>query len=359
MPDSNFFSRRGPFKIREIADFIGARIEDGGKTSDVLIRDIAPLDAAGVDDISFLDNPRYIESFVHTRAGACIVAEKHIAHAPAGVILLISDEPYLSYALLSGMFYQPVETSILNSAKNNPEEYKDVGGAFVALSAKIAKSAILEHGCYVKSGAEVGANTVIRTGAIVGRSVKIGESCDIGAYSKLQFCVLGNGIIIHPGVKIGQDGFGFAYSQGGQYIKVPQLGRVIIEDDVEVGANTTIDRGSTPDTVIGQGTKIDNLVQIGHNVKIGRNCIIVAQVGISGSTIVQDGAVIGGQVGIAGHLRIGKGSKIAAKSGVIHDVPPGKSYGGYPAIPVNDWHRQTIALKKLVKPRYHDNNYDG
>jgi UDP-3-O-[3-hydroxymyristoyl] glucosamine N-acyltransferase len=161
---------------------------------------------------------------------------------------------------------------------------------------------------------------------------------------------VGNHVILHRGVHIGQDGFGFALGRGG-HVKVPQLGRVIIEDHVEIGSGTCIDRGTGPDTHIGEGSKIDNLVQIGHNVQIGKQSVIVAQVGIAGSTRIGDGAVLGGQVGIAGHLKIGPGVKLAARSGVMEDIPAGAAYGGSPAVPVKDWHRQTLTLNKLIKQR--------
>ena len=180
--------------------------------------------------------------------------------------------------------------------------------------------------------------------------MEIGEDTHIGALTTISHAVIGQRVIIHRGVHIGQDGFGFALGRDG-HVKVPQLGRVMVDDDVEIGSGTTIDRGTGPDTIIGEGAKIDNLVQIGHNVHIGKRAVVVAQCGISGSTRVGDGAVLGGQVGIAGHLKIGAGAKVAAKSGVMTDIPSGASYGGSPAIPVNDWHRQTIALSRIIKPK--------
>ena len=196
-------------------------------------------------------------------------------------------------------------------------------------------------------GAEIGRGTVIGAASVVGAGCRIGRDCAIGPGASVLHALLGNRVTIHPGVRIGQDGFGFAFVAG-KHQKVPQVGRVIIQDDVEIGANTTIDRGATRDTIIGEGTKIDNLVQIGHNVVIGRHCIIVAQTGISGSARLDDYVVLGGQVGVVGHVRIGEGAQIAASSNVNGDVPPGVRWGGSPAKPVREWFRELTTLKRLA-----------
>jgi UDP-3-O-[3-hydroxymyristoyl] glucosamine N-acyltransferase len=185
---------------------------------------------------------------------------------------------------------------------------------------------------------------------VIGPCCRIGRDYSIGPGSTVSHALIGNRVILHPGVRIGQDGFGYAMGREGHF-KVPQIGRVIIQDDVEIGANSTIDRGASRDTVIGEGTKIDNLVQIAHNVVIGRHCVIVAQVGISGSTTLEDFVVIGGQVGVVGHLRIGAGSQIAGSSNVATDVPPGSRWGGTPAKPVRDWFRELHTLKRLASRR--------
>jgi UDP-3-O-[3-hydroxymyristoyl] glucosamine N-acyltransferase len=208
----------------------------------------------------------------------------------------------------------------------------------------------VDPGAVVGPHAEIGSGTVIGAQTVVGPQVRIGRDCSIGPGATVLHALIGNRVILHPGVRVGQDGFGFAMGPRG-HRKVAQIGRVIIQDDVEIGANCTIDRGASRDTIIGEGTKIDNLVQVGHNVVIGRHCVIVAQVGISGSTVLEDFVVIGGQVGIVGHIRIGKGAQIAASSNVNSDVPPGVRWGGTPAKPVRDWFREITAVKNLASGR--------
>jgi UDP-3-O-[3-hydroxymyristoyl] glucosamine N-acyltransferase len=208
----------------------------------------------------------------------------------------------------------------------------------------------VDPGAVIGPNAEVGSGTVVGAHAVVGPHCRIGRDCSIGPSVSIQNAFIGNRVILHPGARIGQDGFGFDMSPRG-HLKVPQVGRVIIQDDVEIGANTTIDRGASRDTVIGEGTKIDNLVQIAHNVVIGRHCVIVGQVGISGSTTLEDFVVVGGQAGTAGHVRIGLGAQVAARSGVMTDIPPKGRWGGTPAQPIRDWHRTTVALKQLATRR--------
>ncbi len=338
MVDSRFFTNRGPFLLSQLAEIAGARLANPADATRSM-EDVAPLDRAATTDISFFDNAKYIDQFSHSEAGACFIREKHSDKAPASMALLISDDPYRSYALAAQHFY-PKER-----AGNEISEL-----AHIHPTAKIGQGCTIAAGAYIGSNAElgdycsIGVNTVVDTGVIVG------SHSQIGALTSLSHCYVGSNVIIHRGVHIGQDGFGFAMGREG-HVKVPQLGRVIVEDNVEIGAGTTIDRGTGPDTVIGEGSKIDNLVQIGHNVQIGRRAIVVAQTGISGSTRIGDGAVLGGQAGIAGHLKIGAGARVAAKSGVMNDIPPGTAVGGSPAIMIKDWHRQTIALTRLIKTK--------
>jgi len=215
--------------------------------------------------------------------------------------------------------------------------------AVVDASAQIGPDCEVGPGAVIAALAEVGARCRIGANAVIGRAVRLGADCMIGAGTVVSHCLMGDRVILHPGVRVGQDGFGFAPDRE-RHVKVPQIGRVIIEDDVEIGANSTVDRGAGPDTVIGRGSQIDNLVHIGHNVRLGRGCILAGQVGISGSTQLGDYAVVGGQAGFAGHLRIGVGATIAAKSGVTKDVPEGETWGGFPAVPIREFRRQSALL---------------
>src|SRR5438093_6406455 len=334
MADPRFFDRAGPLALDALAALSGATLHDprdGGR----LVADVAPLETAGPDDLTFLDNRKYIEAFTRSHAGAALVDERMVGRAPAGMALLIADNPYKAFAHAAQAFYpvRPVTPRRAPSAVIDP-------AAIVPADCDIADHVVIEAGVRLGARCQIGPNTVIATG------VELGEDCRVGANVTLSHCLIGARVVLHPGVRIGQAGFGFAPDPQGP-VKIPQLGRVIVGDDADIGANTTIDRGSGHDTVIGPATMIDNLVQIGHNVVLGRGCVLAALVGISGSTQIGDFVMVGGQAGFAGHLKIGSGARIAAQSGVMRDVAPGETVCGARAVPIGLFMRQVAILQHL------------
>jgi UDP-3-O-[3-hydroxymyristoyl] glucosamine N-acyltransferase len=339
-----FFRKAGPFGLQEVADAAGAVLASGADAS-LQVSGIAALDEASSSEISFFDNIRYREKFKHTTAAACLVAEKFSHHAPEATIPLLSPDPYRSFALALQMFYPEAMRPLTTHT----------GGEAIHPSAKIEEGVNIEAGAVVGPEAMIGSGSTISAGAAVGCRVAVGRNCYLGPNTSVIHTLIGNNVIIHSGACIGQDGFGFAMGPQG-HIKVPQIGRVIIQDDVEIGSNTMIDRGALRDTVIGEGTKIDNMVQIGHNVVIGRHCVIVAQVGISGSTELGDFVVMGGDSGVIGHMKIGDGAQIAGSSKVSKNVPAGEKWGGTPAKPIKAWFREIAALKRLGEKRPADGN---
>lgn len=334
MTDPRFFTVAGPFRLAELADIAGAELAPGCDP-DLRCDDVAPLDSAVSGQISFLENRKYIAALAESNASACILNPDMADRAPAGMALLFSKAPYRGYALIAQAFYpaRAVEPGI-------------AAGARVDGSASLGEGSRVEHGAVVGQGVEIGARSLIGANAVIGDSVKIGDDTLIGENTTLSHCLIGSRVVICPGVRIGQRGFGFAIDPSG-HVTIPQLGRVIVEDDVDIGANTTIDRGAGPDTVIGAGAKIDNLVQIAHNVRIGRRCVLAAQVGISGSVELGDMVVMAGQSGAAGHLKIGSGAQIGGQAGILRDVAPGDRLMGTPARPVQQFFREIVTLKKL------------
>ncbi|MGE3067100.1 MAG: UDP-3-O-(3-hydroxymyristoyl)glucosamine N-acyltransferase [Hyphomicrobiaceae bacterium] len=340
MEHPGFFERAGPFPLGEVAQKVAAELAPGCDPART-IADVKPLADAQPGDITFLDNRKYLPQLAATRASACLIAPALAGRVPAATNALPSKAPYRSFALALQLFYP--------SAMQPRAAMAGPGDPHVHPSARIEEGARIEPGAVVGREAQVGRGTTVAAGAVVGYRVTVGRDCFIGPNASVIHALLGDRVLLHAGVRIGQDGFGFAMGPGG-HLKVPQIGRVIIQDGVEIGANTCIDRGALKDTIIGEGTKIDNLVQIGHNVVIGRHCVIVAQVGISGSTELGDFVVMGGHSGAVGHVKIGSGAQIAGGSHVKNDVPPGARMGGTPAVPFRQWARQVAAIKKLSAP---------
>jgi UDP-3-O-[3-hydroxymyristoyl] glucosamine N-acyltransferase len=331
--DPRFFARTGPHPLAALADAAGAVLARGAPGP---LSGVAPLQRAGAADVTFLDNRKYLGLLAATRAGAVILHPDLAGHAPAGAGLLLSEQPYLSWARVCALFHPepPPRPGVHPSAVVDP-------GARLGEGCEIGPFALIEAGAELGAGCRIGPHAVIGAGCI------LGEACRVGAHASISHAILGARVFAYPGARIGQPGFGFAPSAEG-FVTVPQLGRVLIGDDVEIGANTCIDRGSAGDTEIGAGTRIDNLVQIAHNVKVGRACVIVAQVGISGSAELGDFVQIGGQAGLTGHLKVGDRARIAAQAGVMADVPAGAELAGSPAEPIRRHLRGIMAVRRLA-----------
>lgn len=337
MPDSRFFKVAGPFSLKQIAE-IGECEIAGNADPEKLYYDVASLQDGTGKDVSFLLSKKYWPDFEKTQAGVCIIHPDLAKNAPEGRTLLLSKEPYRSYGRVAQAFY-PAEKRIGVTVEP---------GAHVPLSAKLGEGTKIDAGAVLGEGVVLGRDCHVFPNAVIGPNVVFGDDCIIGANASVYNTLAGNQVYIYPGARIGQDGFGFFMSPKG-HTKIPQLGRVIIGHDVEIGANTCVDRGALGDTVIGDGSRLDNLIQLGHNVQTGKCCVIVSQVGIAGSTKLGDFVVLAGQAGISGHLSIGSGAQIAAQSGILRDVAPGEELMGSPAVPLKEYMRQVATLRKIVK----------
>ncbi|KTD43184.1 UDP-3-O-(3-hydroxymyristoyl)glucosamine N-acyltransferase [Legionella parisiensis] len=337
MVSARFSTPKGPFSLAYLAECSGASLyhSDGATCT---VSDLAPLSHAQADNLSMLHEKKYIKALKTSQAGACIISPHFVHHAPKHMHLLIHNNPYKAYALIAQVFY-PSDSFQGFIAPT----------AFIAPSAQLGKECYIAHGAYIGEQVRIGARCKIGVNTFIGDGVVIGDDCCIENNVSISHTVMGNKVLIYPGARIGQDGFGFA-GDGQAYYKIPQAGGVVIGSNVEIGANTCIDRGSMSNTEIGDWCRLDNLVQIGHNVKVGKGAILCGQVGIAGSSKIGEFASLGGKAGVSGHLTIGARATILVGSIAVQDVEPGARVGGFPALPDRDWHRQTCFLKKRTKP---------
>ena len=322
-------------KLRELAERLECRLDGDG---DLDVTRVTGIEEAGPSDLTFFANTKYAAALRATRAGAVILGEQA---EPAPCAMLRTTNPYLAFAKAVELFAEPWRP---------PPGVHPL--AFVGDGAQISPDASIGPFVAVGEGARIGARSILLSHVTVGRGARVGDDCVIHAHASIrERVVVGDRVIIQDGAVIGSDGYGFARNTDGAHYKIPQLGGVIIENDVEIGANTTIDRPAVGATLIGAGTKIDNLVQVAHGVSIGKRSLLAAQVGIAGSTTLEDSVTLAGQVGVAGHLTIGKGTIATAQTGIPNSVEPGAFISGYPAIDNRDWLKASAIFRKLPELR--------
>lgn len=346
MADPRFFENRGPFALARICEEAGIALPAGADSARVF-SDLADLSGASPAHITFFGGAAPLrEAFAASQAGLCLITPNvRRMTAPAGMVLLETASVQLAFAAITRLFYPEYSQAQWRQAEA------------ISPAARIASGVAIAPGAVIGPGAEIGDGTRIGPGVVIGPGVAIGRHCEIGANATISHAYVGDRVVILPGAHIGQPGFGFT-ANGAGYLKMPQLGRVIIQDDCEIGSATTIDRGALGDTVIGEGSKIDNLVQIAHNCQIGRHCVIAGQAGLAGSVVLEDGVVLAGQVGLGDHTRVGAGARLGARAGTGSRIflPGGIDYGGAPAKPVREWAREIHAVTRLARRRTQDDN---
>jgi len=342
MHHPGFFERAGPFPLHVIASAVDAevlRVADGTRQID----DLRPLSDAGDTHLTFCAGLKFAKQLAGTRAGACLIHPKNAEMVPERSATIVTETPHRAFAMAIALLYP-------DAFRLKISEPQGTKSSLVHPTAEIGEGVVLGPGAIVEREAKIGAGTTIAAGAIVGYRVFIGTDCYIGPGASVTHSLIGDRVTVHAGARIGQDGFGYAMSPDG-HLKVPQIGRVVIADDVEIGANSTVDRGFMMDTTIGEGTKIDNLVQIAHNVTLGRHCIIVSQSGVAGSARLGDHVIMGAHSGVSEHVTVGDGAQIAGMAHVKDDVAARARMGGTPARPFNEWAKEVAAIRRLAKDR--------
>ena len=344
MTDPVFFVPTRRYTALEAANLAGARLSDPGH-SEIEIGGIASAAEGGEGMLVYIEGHRNA-GLAETLEAAAVFCTADIApKVRPGVAVLVTARPQAAFATIGRLMFPGAASPLALTGETGISPR-----AFVDPAARLEPGVVVEAGAVIGPMAAIGSGTIVAPNAVIGRLCQVGRDCYVGPGASIQATLAGNRVIIHAGARIGQDGFGFAAGASGPE-RIPQIGRVVIQDNVEIGANSTVDRGAMADTVIGENAKIDNLVQIAHNVRIGRNCLIAGLVGISGSVTVGDDVVMGGGVGIADHLKIGAGAQLAAGSGFMNNVPAGEVWAGYPAEPMGKMLRNVATLRKLAAER--------
>ncbi len=333
MPDPRFYLSRGSLSLTELLELTGAT-PTGPLPPGLRIQGAAPLGRAGPSDVAFLADRKHLEALKSGKAGVCFLSQANVDDTPPGCVPLVSARPQAAWVLAADALHQPIQL--------------DAAAPHIHPDAMLEEDVVVGPNVVIGAGAKIGRGSRLSAGAVIGPGVAIGRNCEIGPHASIGFALIGDRVRIYAGARIGEAGFGATAGAAG-VVDVPQLGRVILQDGVTVGANSCVDRGAFEDTVVGENTKLDNLVHIGHNTRVGRNCVMAAYVGISGSVVIGDGVAFGGGAGVADHVTIGDGAQIAAHAGVFREVPPGETWSGSPAQPIRDFFREVALLRTLVR----------